>query len=69
MGVRNGDEHFEEEIDMRRAALCALLLLPALSACGSKTDERLKALEDRTAKLEQAAAAHQAITLKPGATG
>lgn len=54
---------------MRRAALCALLLLPALSACGSKTDERLKALEDRTAKLEQAAAAHQAITLKPGATG
>lgn len=53
---------------MRRHTLCALLLLPALAGCG-KTDDRLKALEDRVGKLEQVAAARQAVTLKPGATG
>lgn len=53
---------------MRRSILCALLLLPALSACG-KTDDRLKAVEERIGKLEQSIAARQAVTLKPGAAG
>lgn len=53
---------------MRRPIISALLLLPALSACG-KTEDRLKVLEDRVGKLEQSAAARQAITLKPGAAG
>lgn len=53
---------------MPRSALCLLLLLPALSACG-KTDDRLKAVEDRLAKVEQTLGAHKAITLKPGQTG
>jgi len=54
---------------MRRSIFCALLLLPALSACGSKTDDKVKGLEDRLAKVEQTIGAHQVITLKPGATG
>lgn len=53
---------------MRRSIICALLLLPALSACG-KTEDRLKMLEDRIGKLEQSIAAKQAVTLKPGAAG
>lgn len=53
---------------MPRSALCLLLLIPALSACG-KTDDRLKAVEDRLAKVEQTLGAHKAITLKPGQTG
>ncbi|ATE64018.1 DUF3251 domain-containing protein [Rhizorhabdus dicambivorans] len=53
---------------MHRPIICALLLLPALSGCG-KTDERLKALEDRIGKLEQTAASRQTVTLKPGAAG
>lgn len=55
---------------MPRSALCLLplLLLPALSAC-DKTDARLKALEDRLAKVEQTQGAYKAITLKPGQTG
>ena len=53
---------------MRRTAYCLLLLLPLLSAC-SKTDDRLKALEERLAKAEQSAAEHRAITLKPGDKG
>jgi hypothetical protein len=40
-----------------------LMLLPALTACGSKTEERLKTIEARLAKVEQAADAHKAITL------
>jgi len=57
------------ETDMRRSALCLLMLLPALSACHSKVDDRLKAMEDRLAKVEQSIGEHQAITLKPGQTG
>jgi hypothetical protein len=53
---------------MRRSILCALLLLPALTACG-KTDDRLKSLEDRIGKLEQSIASRQAVLLKPGAAG
>lgn len=54
---------------MRRSALCALLLFPALSACGSKTEDKVKLLEERLAKVEQTIGAHQVVTLKPGATG
>ena len=54
---------------MRRSALCLLVLLPALTACGSKSNDRIKAIEDRLAKLEQSAGEHQAITMKPGDTG
>ena len=54
---------------MRRSAIALLLLLPTLSACSSKTDDRLKAIEDRLAKAEQALGAHKAITLKPGDSG
>lgn len=53
---------------MRRPIICAMLLLPMLGGCG-KTDDRLKALEDRVGKLEQAAASRQAVILKPGAAG
>ena len=53
---------------MRRPLLYALMLLPLLGGCG-KTDDRLKAIEDRIGKLEQAAASRQAVTLKPGASG
>lgn len=54
---------------MRRTAIALLLLLPTLSACNSKTDDRLKAIEDRLAKAEQTLGEHKAITLKPGDTG
>jgi hypothetical protein len=54
---------------MRPTTLCVLMLLPALTACGSKTEERLKTIEARLAKVEQAADAHKAITLKPGGSG
>ena len=54
---------------MRRAAIALLLLLPALGACSSKTNDRLKAIEDRLAKTEQALGEHKAITLKPGDSG
>jgi hypothetical protein len=54
---------------MRRSLLCVALLIPALSACGSKTDDRLKAVEARLAKLEAAAQAGKVVTLKPSDTG
>ena len=54
---------------MRRPLFCAMLLLPLLSACGSKTETRLKAMEDRLAKIEQSVAARQAVSLKPGSSG
>ena len=54
---------------MRRSALYLLLMLPALSACGSKTDDRLKSIEERLAKVEQSIGAHKTITLKPGESG
>ncbi|KKC26977.1 DUF3251 domain-containing protein [Sphingomonas sp. SRS2] len=54
---------------MRRSAIALLLLLPTLSACNSKTDQRLKAIEDRLAKAETSLGEHKAITLRPGDTG
>lgn len=54
---------------MPRSVFCLLILLPALAACGSKTDERVAALEARIDKLEKAAALHAAVTLRPGQTG
>lgn len=54
---------------MNRPLLCAVMLLPLLSACGSKTETRLKAAEDRLAKIEQSIAARQAVSLKPGGSG
>jgi len=54
---------------MRRTAIALLLLLPALSACNSKTETRLKAIEERLAKAEAAIGEHKAITLKPSDTG
>ncbi|WP_165322600.1 DUF3251 domain-containing protein [Rhizorhabdus phycosphaerae] len=54
---------------MRRSLLCAMLALPLLTACGSKTDTRLKALEDRLAKVEAAVETGKAVSLKPGAAG
>jgi len=53
---------------MRRSALC-LLLLPALVACNSKTDTRLKSIEDRLDKIEKQVSQYDAVTLKPGQTG
>ena len=54
---------------MRGSTIALLLLLPALGACNSKTDDRLKAIESRLAKTEQALGEHKAITLKPGDSG
>lgn len=56
---------------MRRAVTCLLLLsaLPALSACGSKTEDRLKVMEDRIDRMEKFIGRHDAVTLKPGQTG
>jgi hypothetical protein len=54
---------------MRRSFACALLIMPLLTACGSKTEDRLKSVEERLAKVEQAAEARKVITLKPGAGG
>lgn len=54
---------------MRRTALCLILMLPALSACGSKTEDRLKAVEEKLAKVEQSIGEHKVITLKPGDKG
>ena len=53
---------------MRRPAIC-LLLLAALSACGSKNEDRLKGLEARLDRVEKRIGEHDAVTLKPGQTG
>lgn len=53
---------------MRRSALC-LLLLPALAACHSKNDDRIKGLEDRIDRIEKAIGQHDAVTLRPGQAG
>ena len=54
---------------MRRSALCLLLLLPALSGCHAKTDDRLKAIEDRLGRVEAMVNQHDAVTIKPGQPG
>lgn len=54
---------------MPRSALCLFLLLPALTACNSKADDRLKAIEYRLDRIEKSVARHDAVVLKPGQTG
>lgn len=54
---------------MRRAVIALFVLLPALSACNSKTETRLKAIEERLARAEAAIGERAAITLKPADTG
>jgi len=54
---------------MPRSMLCLLILLPALAACGSKSEDRLKAIETRLDRIEKATTQHDAVTLKPGQTG
>ena len=53
---------------MRRSVVC-LLMLTALSACGSKDEDRIKGLEARLDRLEKSIGQHDAVTLKPGMTG
>ncbi len=49
--------------------LALTVLLPTLSGCGSKTEDRLKAIEGRIDKLEKSATQYAAVTLKPGQAG
>jgi hypothetical protein len=53
---------------MRHPVAC-LLLLTALSACNSKTEDRFKALDDRLDRMEKLIGRYDAATLKPGMTG
>lgn len=52
-----------------RRAIPLLLLGGLLGACGSKTDDRLKTLEERLTRVEASLAEHDSVTLKPGGAG
>lgn len=54
---------------MPRSALCLLVLLPALAACKSKDEDRLRAIESRLDRLEATVSQHDAVTLRPGQVG
>ena len=52
-----------------RSMIPLMIAAALLSACGSKTDDRLKALEERLARIETKVNQHDAVILKPGGRG
>lgn len=54
---------------MQRSAVLMIMLVPALAACGSKTEDRITAIEARLDAIEKSVGKYDAVTLKPGQTG